>query len=585
MMHRPHRILASIGLLALLALVALPLLTAPVAQAQAPAWDGNGRAYAVGDVVSYQGVEYRCRQAHTSQPDWNPVAVPALWERVSAGGPTATSAPPTATSAPPTATSATSPATATPTTASGTCSAPAWSRSAVYTGGNEVSHNGRKWRAKWWTQGEEPGTTGPNGVWEDRGACAGATATPATPTATAAPATPTSTATTPTATSTPGGGGDRIIGYFAAWGVYGRNYHVKNIVTSGAAAKLTHINYAFGNVVNNRCAIGDAYADYDRAYTAALSVDGVADTWDQPLRGSFNQLRKLKQLYPNIKTLISLGGWTWSAGFSDAALPQNREAFVRSCVELFITNPQFAGVFDGIDIDWEYPGACGNTCAFRPEDKQNFTALLAEFRRQLDAARPGALLTIAAPAGPDKIAQIEVERIHPYLDFINLMTYDIHGAWENQTNFQSHLYTPAGDPATGNARVSVDDAVSTWLTRGTPAGKLVIGVPFYGRGWTGVPATNNGLWQTATGGAPGTYEAGIEDYKVLKTKGLTRYYNSAARAAWLYGGGIFWTYDDPPILAEKMVYINQRGLGGVMFWELSGDTADGELITALYNNR
>src|SRR6185295_2655174 len=112
-------------------------------------------------------------------------------------------------------------------------------------------------------------------------------------------------------------------------------------------------------------------------------------------------------------------------------------------------------------IDWEYPGACGNTCAFRPEDTQNFTALLAEFRSRLQAVRPGLLLTIAAPAGPDKIDKIAVAQIHQYLDFINLMAYDIHGAWESTTNFQSALYQATGDPATGNTRISVDGAVTT----------------------------------------------------------------------------------------------------------------------------
>ncbi|RZM94425.1 chitinase, partial [Streptomyces alfalfae] len=87
--------------------------------------------------------------------------------------------------------------------------------------------------------------------------------------------------------------GSKVVGYFTEWGVYDRNYHVKNIETSGSAAKLTHINYSFGNVQGGKCAMGDAYAATDKAYTAAQSVDGVADTWDQPLRGNFNQLRKL----------------------------------------------------------------------------------------------------------------------------------------------------------------------------------------------------------------------------------------------------------------------------------------------------
>ncbi|XXT20264.1 glycosyl hydrolase family 18 protein [Sorangium sp. So ce429] len=379
------------------------------------------------------------------------------------------------------------------------------------------------------------------------------------------------------------GGGKKVIGYFAEWGVYGRNYHVKNIDTSGSAAKLTHINYAFGNVTGNRCQLGDTYADYDKAYSAGDSVDGVADTWDAgALRGSFNQLRKLKRKHPHLKVLISLGGWTWSAGFSEAALPANRASFVSSCVDLFIKDPRWAGVFDGIDIDWEYPAACGSTCNQRPEDTQNFTALLAEFRRQLNAARSGLLLTIAAPAGLDKIEKIQVGEIHRHLDFINLMTYDMHGAWEATTNFHSPLYNSASNPAKA-LKYSTDEAVTAWLNGGTPASKLVVGVPFYGRGWTGVAGASQGVWQSAAGAAPGTYEAGIEDYKVLKAKGHPGYTHPDTKAFYTFNGTEFWSYDNPASLGVKMSYIKSKGLGGAMFWELSGDTANGELVAAVKN--
>ena len=147
----------------------------------------------------------------------------------------------------------------------------------------------------------------------------------------AGPATATGAA-SPPPPNAPGAAADKVVGYFTEWGIYDRNYHVKNVETSGSAAKLTHINYAFGNVTGGKCAIGDTYADYDKAYTAAESVDGVADTWDQPLRGNFNQLRKLKKLHPNLKILWSFGGWTWSGGFAEAA--KNPAAFAESCYDL-----------------------------------------------------------------------------------------------------------------------------------------------------------------------------------------------------------------------------------------------------------
>jgi chitinase len=411
-----------------------------------------------------------------------------------------------------------------------------------------------------------------------------------------------------TATTSQGGGGGnkRVLGYFTQWGIYGRNYRVKNIDTSGSAAKLTHINYAFGNVRNNVCEVGltipsnestgaggDAFADYTKAFSAAESVSGVADTWDQPLRGNWNQLKQLKAKYPNIKVLISLGGWTWSRGFASAARPENRVAFVTSCVNAYIRGNlpvtdgaggtgAAAGVFDGIDIDWEYPNACGLSCG-SAEDRANFTALLAEFRRQLNLVRPGLLLTIAPGAGVDKIAATDPGQYHQYLDFINVMTYDFHGAFEPRTNHHSALFASPNDPSTGNVKFyNSNDAIEAFLARGVPASKLNLGIGFYGRGWTNVPNVNNGLYQTGSA-APGTYESGIEDYKVLKDRPGTIYTDANARATWKYDGNTFWSYDTPALITEKMNYVKVQNLGGAFFWEFSGDDAQGTLAKTVGN--
>lgn len=402
------------------------------------------------------------------------------------------------------------------------------------------------------------------------------------------------------------GGAKNVIGYFAQWGIYGRNYLVKNIDTSGAAPHLTHINYAFGNVRNNRCEVGvtvpvneqtgvggDAFADYSKSFTAAQSVDGVADRWDQPLRGNWGQLKKLKAKHPNIKVLISLGGWTYSRGFSSAARPENRVAFVKSCIDAYIKGDlpvtdnaggpgAAAGVFDGIDIDWEYPNACGLACG-QPEDRANFTALMAEFRRQLNAVRPGLLLTMAAPAGIDKIRAFDPGLAHPYLDFINVMTYDFHGTWENTTNFHSPLYGSSADPSTGDARqYNTHDGLQAYLDRGVPASKLNLGIGYYGRGWTGVPNVNNGLYQAGRA-APGTYEAGNEDFKVLKTLGWPSFVDPQSRAQWIFNGSTFWSFDTPAQVSEKMNYVKSKNLGGAFFWEFSGDDAQATLTKAIGN--
>ncbi len=395
--------------------------------------------------------------------------------------------------------------------------------------------------------------------------------------------------------------GKQVVGYFIEWGVYGRNYLVKNIETSGSAEKLTVINYAFGNVApgasgNVVCQLGDEWADYQKPWTAEQSVNGAEVAWPAPILGNFQQLKALKAMHPGLKVVISLGGWTWSKYFSDAALPEQRSAFVKSCVDLFIKgnlpDPGWggmggpgsaAGVFDGIDIDWEYPAAEGNPGnIIRPEDTQNFTALLAEFRSQLDAVSPGLLLTIAAPAGQQNYSKIELDKIPQYLDFINLMTYDFHGTWETVTNFQSNLYGSAADPT--QPPISVDGTVQAYLQAGVPPEKIVVGLPFYGHGWTGVANTGNGLYQAASGPAAGVWENGTEDYKVLRTdleKGYIRYYDSRTGSAWIYNGTDFWTYDDPPTIMHKMRYVVDEGLGGAMFWELSGDSADGKLIDAI----
>lgn len=413
------------------------------------------------------------------------------------------------------------------------------------------------------------------------------------------------------------------VGYFTQWGIYGRNYQVKDLDTSGQAAKLTHLNYAFGNVgADGTCFTGnvagqaDAWADYQRPVDAAGSVDGTADTAEQPLAGSFNQLRELKAKHPGLKVLISLGGWSWSTNFSDAArTPASRKAFVSSCVDLYIKGNlpvdgarggagAAAGLFDGVDIDWEWPGSEANTgTVFRPEDKKNYAALVHEFRTQLDAYAKAQAKTQAqaaakaahgghhpapapkhydlsafVPAAPDKIdAGFDVPKIMRDFDFVNLQGYDFHVSGEATTAQQSALY--------GRADFSVDRTVRDWERRGAPARKLVVGMPFYGQGWTGVTGGGDGLGQPAAAPGPGTWAPGTEDYKVLKQladSGAYKVYRDrAAGDAWLFDGTTLWTYDDPQVLRTKARYVRDQRLGGAMIWSLDGDTANGELTTAI----
>ncbi|AKJ14452.1 chitinase [Streptomyces incarnatus] len=365
--------------------------------------------------------------------------------------------------------------------------------------------------------------------------------------------------------------GSKVVGYFTEWGTYDRKYYVRNIQTSGSAARLTHINYAFGNVTGGKCAMGDSYAATDRAYTAAESVDGVADTWDQPLRGNFNQLLKLKKKHPGLKILWSFGGWTWSSGFGEAA--KNPAAFAQSCYDL-VKNSKWSGLFDGIDIDWEYPNACGNTCD--TSGREAFRNVMAALRSKFGGS---ALVTAAITAdasGGGKIDAADYAGAAQYVNWYNPMTYDYFGAWDatGPTAPHSPLTSYSGIPKAG---YNTSATIAKLKGLGVPASKLLLGIGFYGRGWTGVTQAAPG--GTATGPAAGTYEQGIDDYKVLKAKCPAT--GTVGGTAYAKCGKDWWSYDTPATIATKMTYKNQQGLGGTFFWELSGDTANGELIKAI----
>ncbi|MEU6961798.1 glycoside hydrolase family 18 protein [Streptomyces chrestomyceticus] len=389
----------------------------------------------------------------------------------------------------------------------------------------------------------------------------------------AADPTGSATSATPAATQPAGAqaAGNKVVGYFTNWGVYDRNYHVKNIQTSGSADKLTHINYAFGNVQGGKCTIGDAYADYDKAYTADQSVDGKADTWDAgALRGNFNQLRKLKKLHPNLKVIWSFGGWTWSGGFAEAA--KNPNGFAQSCLDL-VQDKRWADVFDGIDIDWEYPNACGLTCD--TSGREALTNLVKALRSKFGSKLVTAAIAADASAG-GKLDAADYKGAAQYLDWYNPMTYDYFGAWDAKgpTAPHSPLTSYNGIPKAG---YNTTDTIKKLKGMGVPANKLLLGLGFYGRGWQGV--TQDAPGGTATGAAPGKYEAGIEDYKLLKTRCPAT--GKVGGTAYAKCGTQWWSYDTPETIGTKMAYKNQQGLGGTFFWELSGDTANGELIKAI----
>lgn len=324
------------------------------------------------------------------------------------------------------------------------------------------------------------------------------------------------------------------------------------------ATKLTHINFAFANVSNSgQVIIGDAGAD---------------PTY-------FNELKKLKTVNPNLKTLISVGGWTWSTNFHAAALTDaSRTTFANSAVAFMKTYG-----FDGVDIDWEYPNQTGNGNPYGPEDKHNFTLMLQKLREKLDAqgTTDGGkhyLLTIASGASQSYAQNVEFSQLQQYVDFVNIMAYDFYGSWESTTGHASALMDPSGQN-----QFSVDSAVKIHMNNGVPANKIVVGCAFYGHSWSGVTKTNNGLYQSFSGSANDeiTYTQLASSY--INKNGYTRYWDSQAKAPYLWNGNTFVSYDDEQSLQEKAAYVKSKGLGGAMFWEYTQDFG-GTLLTALWNN-
>jgi chitinase len=285
-----------------------------------------------------------------------------------------------------------------------------------------------------------------------------------------------------------------------------------------------------------------------------------------------------------------MGGWGGSKGFSDAcATEDGRRELAASCIELYLT--RWPGVFDGIDIDWEYPVCCGlPENGYRPEDRRNCTLLFAELRRQLDelgvATGQRYLLTAALPAGRAlPLRTFELRESAEILDWINVMTYDINGsATSGITNVNAALFPTSADPRPdeeGRLYQSVDGTVRTFLEEGVPADKLVVGMPFYGRGFTGVLPENDGLYQPFTGTIGEQYHTIVSDY--LTSPAYERHWHDEAQVPWLFDRerGVMLSYDDPESIGHKTNYILEHGLGGAMFWELSGDDAGWSLLSAI----
>lgn len=340
-------------------------------------------------------------------------------------------------------------------------------------------------------------------------------------------------------------------GYFAGWSAYS-GYSPQQV----RAQYLTHLLYAFANIGSDlRIAMGDTAVD----------------------PANFQKLLSLKSSYPGLKALISVGGWSWSGRFSDVALTDYNRGIFADSVIAFLR--QYG--FDGVDIDWEYPVSGGlSTNVRRAEDKHNFTLLLVKLRAKLDAAGAADgkhyLVTFAGGAGSSYADNTELSLLKDSVDFGGIMTYDIHGSWDTYSDLNAPLYNPT--ETTPQYKWSADSAVSYWLMKGFPAGKLVMGVPFYGILYKGVSSAGNGLYSRYTSASAISYDTIASTY----LGSFARFYHPDAKVPWLFGGTSFISYDDETSIAQKTTYIKNRGLAGAMAWELSQNKS-GSLLSILRN--
>ncbi len=351
-------------------------------------------------------------------------------------------------------------------------------------------------------------------------------------------------------------------GYIGSWNLN------SNTPIDATFNKLTHLFYSFADVTSNG--------------TVQLPQDGTGT-------GDIAKLQQIKAQNPNLKIMLSIGGGTENDFSSAAATVQSRANFAQSAIQLMKTNG-----FDGLDIDWGYPEA---------NEDNNYIQLLAQLRQQINQASQNDgkqyLLTTALSGSPYILSASDygsnpydfspqdLKATSDYVDFINVMSYDYHGPWENTTNHQSALYKSTNDNTYNAAKVNTNWAIQHYLSAGVPATDIVLGAPLYGRTWTGVNAgSNNGLFQQGTGSSELTYR---ELYNLLGTNGYQSFWDNSAKVPYIYSSQtkVFSTYENNQSILGKTDYVKQLGIGGAFFWEITQDlpiTHSDSLINAAATN-
>lgn len=460
----------------------------------------------------------------------------------------------------------------------------------------------------------------------------------------------------------------RIIGYFTSWRT-GKNGQPGYLAKDIPWSKVTHLNYAFAHIgADNRASVGSAGPNNPSIGMEWPGVAGAELDPSLPYKGHFNLLNKYKKQYPDVKTMISIGGWAETGGFIDDNgnrvasggfyTMTDSQATINTFADSVVDLVRRYG-FNGADIDYEYATSMpnsGNPLDFsfsnprRARLMAGYVALMKTLREKLDAASAADgkyyLLTVAAPSSGYMLRGMETYQVVQFLDYVNVMSYDLHGAWNHFVGPNASLFDDGkdaelaaanvyGTPQYGGIGYLNGDWSYHYFRGAMQAGRINLGVPYYTRGWRGVSGGTNGLWGRAalpdqtkcppgTGSSVGSttpcgngaigadniwhdldngkevpagsnplwHAKNLQDGKLgsyaaqygltpatdpddALTGTYTRHYDSTLVAPWLWNEQkkVFLSTEDEQSIAAKAQYVLDRGLGGIMIWELAGDYA------------
>lgn len=345
-----------------------------------------------------------------------------------------------------------------------------------------------------------------------------------------------------------------VLGYFTNW-AHHRPAPCDFKTQDVDASLFTHINYSFGLVEASKDK--ESYA--------------LVPSSDEDIPRLYAEVQGLKKANPALKTFIAVGGWAFNDKPTEwifsamAETKERRGSFIRQAIAFAREHG-----FDGVDIDWEFPGVSER--GGRAQDSENFTSLLREFRAQMqvEASESGMdelLLTIAAPAGHYFFQHQELGELHQWLNWINLMTYDYHGSWEMKTGANAPL---KGEP------LSIENSIAAYQQLGVPAEKIVLGMATYARGWSGVAEAKNGVIATGTMPDGPCGKESLAAYQVedmIAAGKFERSWDPVSLTPIAYNAetNVYLTYDDKESIALKLDYLKQEKLAGAMFWAIDMD--------------